>query len=169
MSQAPQLKHIIPRLKSVIIGNVPYLLINDYIEASVISKTHDYRDKVYYNSTVNAALACEKATINSLNGPLLSIGFKFYGDALKSIIKQMIIKAFKIRYPDLPLPKLEKYGEKGAFDEIVELIFSKLADELGSHYDKGSIEAMARLNAAELLLQVYIKFFEDLGVLKVMY
>jgi len=169
MSQAPQFKHIIPRLKSVIIGNVPYLLINDYLEASLNSKTHDYKDKVYFNSTINAALACEKATINSLNGPLLGIGFKFYGDALISIVKQMLLRAFKTRYPDLPLPKLEKYEEKGAFDEVAELIFSKLANELGSHYDKGSIEAMARLSAAELLLQVYIKFFEDLGVLKVMY
>jgi hypothetical protein len=133
------------------------------------SRTHDYKDKVYFNSTVNAALACEKATINSLSGPLLTIGFKFYGDALVSIVKQMILRAFKIRYPDLPLPKLEKYEEKGAFDEVAELIFSKLADELGTHYDKGSLEAMSRLSAAELLLQVYIKFFEDLGVLKVMY
>jgi len=95
-------------------------------------------------------------------------GFNFYGDALASYIKEMILRAFKTRYPDLPLPKLEKYEEKGAFEEIAELIYTKLIHELNRGYDRESVEAMARLAAAELLLQVYIKFFEDLGVMRVM-
>jgi len=152
----------------MVIGSVPYLLIDDYIAASIASKTHDYRDKVYYTATVNATIASEKAVINSLNGLPLAPGFNFYADALASVVKEMILKAFKTRYPDLPLPKLEKYEEKGAFDEIAELIFMKLANELRRGYDRDSLEKMARLAAAELLLQVYIKFFEDMGVIRVL-
>jgi len=164
----PVLRYVIPRLKPTVIGNVPYLLIDDYIAASLASKTHDFKDRVYYNATVNAALASEKAVINSLNSPALMPGFNFYADALASIVKEMILKAFKTRYPDLPLPKLEKYEEKGAFDEIAELIYTKLIHELNRGYDRDSVEKMARLAAAELLLQVYIKFFEDVGALRVL-
>ena len=39
---------VVPRLRQAIIGSVSYLLINNYIVASLTSKTHDYRDKVYY-------------------------------------------------------------------------------------------------------------------------
>jgi len=39
---------VVPRLRQAIIGSVPYLLIDNYIAASLASKTHDYRDKVYY-------------------------------------------------------------------------------------------------------------------------
>jgi len=152
----------------MIIGNIPYLLIDDYIAASIASKTHDYRDKQYLNATINAALASEKAVINSLNSPALAPGFNFYADALASIVKEMILRAFKMKYPDLPLPKLEKYEEKGAFDEIAELIYTKLIHELNRGYDRDSVEKMARLAAAELLLQVYIKFFEDMGVIRVL-
>ena len=162
------LRYVIPRLRPTVIGNVPYLLIDDYIAASLASRTHDYRDKAYYNATVNAALASEKAVITSLSSPTLMPGFNFYADALASIVKEMILKAFKTRYPDLPLPKLEKYEEKGAFEEIAELIYTKLANELKRGYDRESIEAMAKLAAAELLLQVYIKFFEDMGVIRVL-
>jgi len=95
-------------------------------------------------------------------------GFNFYGDALASYIKEMILRAFKTRYPDLPLPKLDKYEEKGAFEEIAELIYTKLENELTRGYDRGTLESMARLAAAELLLQVYIRFFEDVGALRVM-
>jgi len=164
----PALRYVIPRLRPTVIGNVPYLLIDDYLAASITSKTHDYRDKQYLNATINAALASERAVINSLNSPALMRGFNFYGDALASYIKEMILRAFKTRYPDLPLPKLEKYEEKGAFEEIAELIYTKLIHELNRGYDRESVEAMARLAAAELLLQVYIKFFEDLGVMRVM-
>jgi len=95
-------------------------------------------------------------------------GFNFYADALASIVKEMIWKAFKTRYPDLPLPKLEKYEEKGAFEEISELIYSKLINELNRGYDRETVERMAKLAAAELLLQVYIKFFEDMGAIRVL-
>jgi hypothetical protein len=44
-------RYVVPRLRSAIIGDVPYLLIDDYMEASVASRTHDYRDRVYYNAT----------------------------------------------------------------------------------------------------------------------
>jgi len=162
------LRYVIPRLRPTVIGNVPYLLIDDYIAASLASRTRDYRDKAYYNATLNAALASEKAVINSLNSPTLMPGFNFYADALASIVKEMILKAFKTRYPDLPLPKLEKYEEKGAFEEISELIYSKLINELNRGYDRETVERMAKLAAAELLLQVYIKFFEDVGVLRVL-
>jgi len=164
----PTLRYVIPRLRPTIIGNVPYLLIDDYIAASLASRTRDFRDRVYYNATVNAALASEKAVITSLNSPALMPGFNFYGDALTAYVKEMILRAFKTRYPDLPLPKLEKYEEKGAFDEIAELIYAKLENELTRGYDRESLEKMARLAAAELLLQVYIKFFEDLGVMRVL-
>jgi len=164
----PTLRYVIPRLRPTVIGNVPYLLIDDYIAASLASRTHDYRDKAYYNATVNAALASEKAVITSLNSPTLMPGFNFYADALASIVKEMILKAFKTRYPDLPLPKLEKYEEKGAFEEISELIYSKLINELNRGYDRETVEKMAKLAAAELLLQVYIKFFEDVGALRVL-
>jgi hypothetical protein len=162
------LRYVIPRLRPTVIGNVPYLLIDDYIAASLASRTHDYKDRVYYNATINAALASEKAVINSLNSPTLGRGFNFYGDELLALVKEMILRAFKIRYPDLPLPKLEKYEEKGAFDEIAGMLFEKFADEYGRHLDRDSIEKMARLAAAELLLQVYIKFFEDVGALRVL-
>jgi hypothetical protein len=163
------LKYVLtPRLKPTVIGSIPYLLIDDYISASVTSKTHDYRDKTYYTATVNAAVASEKAVINSLSGLQLAPGFNFYADSLSSMVKEMITRAFKTKYPDLPLPKLEKYEEKGAFEELASLIFGKLINELGRRYDRDSIEAMAKLAAAELLLQVYIKFFEDLGVIKVL-
>jgi hypothetical protein len=39
---------VVPRLRKAIIGSVSYLLIDNYIVASLTSKTHDYRDKVYY-------------------------------------------------------------------------------------------------------------------------
>ena len=39
---------VVPRLRQAIIGNAPYPLIDNYIAASLASKTHDYRDKVYY-------------------------------------------------------------------------------------------------------------------------
>jgi hypothetical protein len=162
------LRYVIPRLRPTVIGNVPYLLIDDYIAASLASRTHDYKDRVYYNATINAALASEKAVINSLNSPTLGRGFNFYGDELLALVKEMILRAFKIRYPDLPLPKLEKYEEKGAFDEIAGMLFEKFADEYGRHLDRDSVEKMARLAAAELLLQVYIKFFEDVGALRVL-
>jgi len=152
----------------MIIGNIPYLLIDDYIAASIASKTHDYRDRQYYTATVNAAIASEKAVINSLSGLPLAPGFNFYADALASIVKEMILRAFKVRYPDLPLPKLEKYEEKGAFEEISELIYSKLINELNRGYDRETVERMAKLAAAELLLQVYIKFFEDMGAIRVL-
>jgi len=164
----PTLRYVIPRLRPTVIGNVPYLLIDDYIAASLASRTHDYKDRAYYNATVNAALASEKAVITSLNSPTLMPGFNFYADALASIVKEMILKAFKTRYPDLPLPKLEKYEEKGAFEEISELIYSKLINELNRGYDRETVEKMAKLAAAELLLQVYIKFFEDVGALRVL-
>jgi len=164
----PALRYVIPRLRPTVIGNVPYLLIDDYIAASITSKTHDYRDKQYLNATINAAVASERAVINSLNSPALMRGFNFYGDALASYIKEMILRAFKTRYPDLPLPKLDKYEEKGAFEEIAELIYTKLENELTRGYDRGTLESMARLAAAELLLQVYIRFFEDVGALRVM-
>jgi hypothetical protein len=48
------------------------------------------------------------------------------------------------------------------------MLFEKFADEYGRHLDRDSVEKMARLAAAELLLQVYIKFFEDVGVLRVL-
>ena len=144
------------------------MLIDDYLAASLESKTHDYKDRVYYNATVNAALASEKAVISSLNSPALMRGLNFYADALASYVKETILRAFKTRYPDLPLPKLEKYEEKGAFEESANMLFEKFADEYGRHLDADSIEKMARLAAAELLLQVYIKFFEDLGVMRVM-
>jgi hypothetical protein len=159
---------LVPRVRPMIIGSIPYLLIDDYIAASITSKTHDYRDKMYYTATVNAAVASEKAVINSLNGLPLAPGFNFYADALASIVKEMILRAFKMKYPDLPLPKLEKYEEKGAFEEIAELIYTKLTNELKRGFDRDSIEAMAKLDAAELLLQVYIKFFEDMGVIRVL-
>ena len=159
---------MVPRVRPMIVGNVPYMLIDDYIAASIASKTHDYRDKIYYTATVNAAVASEKAVINSLNGLPLAPGFNFYADALASIIKEMILRSFKMKYPDLPLPKLEKYEEKGAFEEVAELIYMKLSNELKRGYDRDSIEAMAKLAAAELLLQVYIKFFEDMGVIRVL-
>jgi hypothetical protein len=164
----PVLRYVIPRLKPTVIGNIPYLLINDYLAASLASKTHDYNDRAYYNATVNAALASEKAVISSLNSPTLMHGLNFYGDALLSIVKEMILKAFKTRYPDLPLPKLENYEEKGAFDEIANLLFEKFADEYGRHLDRDSVEKMARLAAAEVLIQVYIRFFEDVGALRVL-
>ena len=162
------LRYVIPRLRPTVIGNVPYLLIDDYIAASLASRTHDYKDRAYFNATLNAALASEKAVITSLNSPTLMPGFNFYADALASIVKEMILRAFKVRYPDLPLPKLEKYEEKGAFEEISELIYSKLINELNRGYDRESVEKMAKLAAAELLLQVYIKFFEDMGVIRVL-
>jgi hypothetical protein len=164
----PTLRYVIPRLRPTVIGNVPYLLIDDYIAASLASRTHDYRDKAYYNATVNAALASEKAVITSLNSPTLMPGFNFYADALAAYVKEMILRAFKTRYPDLPLPKLEKYEEKGAFEEISELIYTKLINELNRGYDRETVEKMAKLAAAELLLQVYIKFFEDVGALRVL-
>ena len=151
----------------MIIGSVPYLLIDDYISASIASKTHDYRDRVYYTATVNAALASEKAVINSLSSLQLAPGFNFYADALASIVKEMILKAFKTRYPDLPLPKLDKYEDKGAFEEIASLLFEKFAEE-NKRLDADSVDKMAKLAAAELLLQVYIKFFEDMGVIRVL-
>jgi len=144
------------------------LLIDDYLAASLESKTHDFKDRVYYNATVNAALASERAVINSLNSPTLGRGHNFYADALASCVKEMILRTFKTRYPDLPLPKLEAYEEKGAFEEIASMLFEKFADEYGRHLDADSVEKMARLAAAELLLQVYIKFFEDLGVMRVL-
>ncbi len=52
--------------------------------------------------------------------------------------------------------------------KVRRLLFEKFADEHGHHLDKDSIEKMAKLAAAELLLQVYIKFFEDVGALRVM-
>jgi len=162
------LRYVIPRLRPTVIGNVPYLLIDDYIAASLASRTHDYKDRTYYNATLNAALASEKAVITSLSSPALMPGFNFYGDALIAYVKEMILRAFKTRYPDLPLPKLEKYEEKGAFDEIAGMLFEKFADEYGRHLDRDSVEKMARLAAAELLLQVYIKFFEDVGALRVL-
>jgi len=162
------LRYVIPRLRPTVIGNVPYLLIDDYIAASLASRTHDYKDRAYFNATLNAALASEKAVITSLNSPTLMPGFNFYADALASIVKEMILRAFKVRYPDLPLPKLEKYEEKGAFDEIAGMLFEKFADEYGRHLDRDSVERMAKLAAAELLLQVYIKFFEDVGALRVL-
>jgi hypothetical protein len=162
------LRYVIPRLRPTVIGNVPYLLIDDYIAASLASRTHDYKDRAYYNATLNAALASEKAVITSLNSPALMPGFNFYGDALIAYVKEMILRAFKTRYPDLPLPKLEKYEEKGAFEEISELIYTKLINELNRGYDRESVEKMARLATAELLLQVYIKFFEDVGALRVL-
>jgi len=164
----PTLRYVIPRLRPTVIGNVPYLLIDDYIAASLASRTHDYKDRAYFNATLNAALASEKAVITSLNSPTLMPGFNFYADALASIVKEMILRAFKVRYPDLPLPKLEKYEEKGAFDEIAGMLFEKFADEYGRHLDRDSVERMAKLAAAELLLQVYIKFFEDVGALRVL-
>jgi hypothetical protein len=164
----PTLRYVIPRLRPTVIGNVPYLLIDDYIAASLTSRTHDYRDKAYYNATLNAALASEKAVITSLNSPTLMPGFNFYADALAAYVKEMILRAFKTRYPDLPLPKLEKYEEKGAFEEISELIYTKLINELNRGYDRETVEKMAKLAAAELLLQVYIKFFEDVGALRVL-
>ncbi len=100
----PTLRYVIPRLKPTVIGNVPYLLIDDYIAAAIASKTRDYRDKQYLNATINAALASEKAVINSLNSPALMRGFNFYGDALAAYVKEMILRAFKTRYPDLSLP-----------------------------------------------------------------
>jgi hypothetical protein len=154
---------MVPRVRPMIIGSIPYLLIDDYIAASIASKTHDYRDKMYYTATVNAAVASEKAVINSLNGLPLAPGFNFYADALASIVKEMILRAFKVKYPDLPLPKLENIEEKGAFEEIAELIYTKLSNELKRGYDRESIEAIAKLDTAELLLQVYIKFFEVHG------
>jgi len=170
---APQqelaLKHVLlPRVRPMVLGSIPYSLIDDYISASIASKTHDYRDKQYYTATVNAAVESEKAVVNSLNGLPLAPGFNFYADALASTVKEMILRAFKLKYPDLPNPKLEKYGEKGAFEEIAELIYMKLSDEMKRGYDRDSIEAMAKLAAAELLLQVYIKFFEDLGAIRVL-
>jgi len=39
---------VVPRLRQAIIGSVSYLLIDNYIVASLTSKTHDYRDKVHY-------------------------------------------------------------------------------------------------------------------------
>jgi len=60
---------LLPRVRPMIIGNIPYLLIDDYIAASIASKTHDYRDRQYYTATVNAAIASEKAVINSLSSP----------------------------------------------------------------------------------------------------
>jgi len=159
---------LVPRVRPMIIGSVPYLLINDYIEASIKSRTHDYRDRDYYTATVNAAIGSEKAVINSLNGLPLAPGFNFYADALASIVKEMILKAFKTRYPDLPLPKLDKYEDKGAFEEVASLLFEKFADEYGRRLDVDSVDKMARLAAAELLLQVYIKFFEDMGVIRVL-
>jgi hypothetical protein len=164
------LRHVITStLKQAIINSVPYLLIDDYIAASLTSKTHDYRDKIYYTSTVNAAQASEKAVINSLSGLPLGPGFNYYADALLWMVKDMIIKAFKSKFPELPLPKLEKYEMEGALEEVASLIYLKFSDEMKRGYDKGSIEAMSRLSAAELLLQVYIKFFEDLGVMKVIF
>jgi len=163
------LRHVlVPRVRSMIIGSIPYSLIDDYISTSIASKTHDYKDKTYYTATVNAAVASEKAVINSLNGLSLAPGFNSYADALTSIVKEMILWAFKVKYPDLPNPKLEKYAGKGAFEEIAELIYMKLSNELTRGYDRESIEAMARLAAAELLLQVYIKFFEDMGAIRVL-
>ena len=144
------------------------MLIDDYLAASITSKTHDYSDRQYLNATINAAIASEKAVINSLNSPALMRGLNFYSNALASYIKEMISRAFKTRYPDLPLPKLEKYEEKGAFEEVASLLFEKFLKEHGRHLDKDSIEKMAKLATAELLLQVYIKFFEDVGALRVM-
>jgi len=144
------------------------LLIDDYIAASITSKTRDYRDKQYLNATINAALASERAVINSLNSPTLMRGLNFYGDAIAAYVKEMILRAFKVKYPDLPNPKLEKYEEKGAFEEIAELIYMKLSNELIRGYDRETVETIAKLAAAELLLQVYIRFFEDVGVLRVM-
>ena len=158
---------LVPRARPMIIGSIPYLLIDDYISASIASKTHDYHDKVYYTATVNAAVASEKAVINSLNGLPLAPGFNFYADALASIVKEMILRAFKTRYPDLPLPKLDKYEDKGAFEEIASLLFEKFAEE-NKRLDADSVDKMAKLAAAELLLQVYIKFFEDMGVIRVL-
>jgi hypothetical protein len=159
---------LVPRVRSMIIGSIPYSLIDDYISASIVSKTNDYRDRQYYTATVNAAIASEKAVINSLSGLTLAPGFNFYADALASIVKEMILRAFKVRYPDLPLPKLERYEEKGAFEEISELIYTKLINELNRGYDRESVEKIAKLAAAELLLQVYIKFFEDMGAIRVL-
>jgi hypothetical protein len=68
----------------------------------------------------------------------------------------------------LPLPKLDKYEDKGAFEEIASLLFEKFADEYGRRLDADSVDKMAKLAAAELLLQVYIKFFEDLGAIRVL-
>jgi len=164
----PTLRYVIPRYRPTVVGNVPYLLIDDYLAASLASRTRDYKDKVYFNATLNAALASERAVINSLNSLTLLPGMNFYGDALISYVKKMILRAFKTRYPDLPLPKLEKYEEKGAFDEIASMLFEKFADEYGRHMDRESVENMSKLAAAELLLQVYIRFFEDVGALKVM-
>jgi len=145
------------------------LLIDDYIAASLESRTHDFRDRNYYNATVNAAIASEKAVINSLNSPTLGNGHNFYTDALASCVKEMILRAFKTRYPDLPLPKLEKYEEKGVFEEIASMLFEKFANEEEyKRTDPDSLEKIARLAAAELLLQVYIKFFEDMGVMRVL-
>ena len=163
------LRYVIPRLKPTVIGNVPYLLIDDYLAAAITSKTRDYRDKQYLNATINAALASEKAVITSLNSPALMRGFNFYGDALAAYVKEMILRAFKTRYPDLPLPKLENYEEKGAFEEIAGMLFEKFAGEYEyQRLDRDSIEKIARLATAELLLQVYIKFFEDVGALRVL-
>jgi len=134
----------------MIIGSIPYLLIDDYIAASIASKTHDYRDKMYYTATVNAAVASEKAVINSLNGLPLAPGFNFYADALTSIVKEMILRAFKMKYPDLPLPKLEKYEEKGAFEEIAELIYTKLTNELKRGYDRDSMDRIVAQLLAEM-------------------
>ena len=39
---------VVPRLRQAIIGSVSYLLIDNYIVASLTSKTHDYRDKVHH-------------------------------------------------------------------------------------------------------------------------
>jgi len=39
---------VVPRLRQAIIGSVSYLLTDNYIEASLALKTHDYRDKVNY-------------------------------------------------------------------------------------------------------------------------
>ena len=39
---------VVPRLRQAIIGSVSYLLADNYIVASLTSKTHDYRDRVYY-------------------------------------------------------------------------------------------------------------------------
>ncbi len=104
---------LVPRVRPMIIGSIPYLLIDDYIAASIASKTHDYRDKQYYTSTVNAAVASEKAVINSLNGLPLAPGFNFYADALASIVKEMILRAFKVKYPDLPAPQAREVRGEG--------------------------------------------------------
>ncbi len=44
----PTLRYVISRLRPTVIGNVPYLLIDDYIAASLASRTHDYKDRAYY-------------------------------------------------------------------------------------------------------------------------